>query len=102
MKAQHYKIITGLLILVLILAGILYHEGFRQPTPNPDAPSFADSIIKSHEKADEARDTTQKRHGEYEANLNRYIGPVDSIERDKLGARIEAAAQADSLRKRSP
>lgn len=104
MKTIHWKIIAALLAVILVLSIILWSRGFRQPTPNPDAKSFADSVRESMRRADSLADTTTKRNKDYETKLGRYNGPIDTTERGRLGARIHADAirKADSLRRRSP
>ncbi|WP_041735599.1 hypothetical protein [Dyadobacter fermentans] len=104
MKTIHWKIIAALLVVILVLSVILWRRGFRQPTPNPEAKSFADSVRESKRRADSLADTTQKRDKDYETKLDRYNSPIDTTERGKLGAGIKANAirKADSLRKRAP
>lgn len=104
MKLDHWKIIAGLLAVILVLACILWYQGFRQPTPNPTAPDFADTIRESQRRADQHADTVNKHNPDYEKNLEGYRKSIDpdSVERDELGARIEAKARADSIRKRAP
>lgn len=104
MKLNHWKIIAGLLAVILILACILWYRGLRQPTPNPDAPSFADTIRENQRRADQHADTTAKRNKDYEAKDQNYNNwDPASPARDSLGARIWRDAQAkDSLRKRAP
>lgn len=104
MKLNHWKIIAGLLAVILVLACILWYRGLRQPTPNPDAPSFADTIRENQRRADQHADSVNKHNTDYEKNLEGYRKSVDpdSVERDELGARIEAEARADSIRKRAP
>ena len=103
MKLNHWKIIAGLLAVILALFCVLWYQGFRQPTPNPDAPSFGDTIRESQRRADSQADTTAKRKKDYEAKDQNYNNwNLADPARDSLGARIEAAARADSIRKRSP
>jgi hypothetical protein len=104
MKDVHWKIIAGLLVVILTLACILWYRGFRQPTPNPNAPGFADSIRESQRRADIHADKTKKENQDYEKNLGRYNSPIDTTQRSKLGAEVRANAirKADSLRRRAP
>jgi len=104
MKVNHWKIIAWLLVLVLAFACIQWYRGFRQPTPNPEALSFADTIRESQRRADQNADSVNKHNPDYEKNLEGYrkSADPDSVERDELGARIEAKARADSIRKCAP
>lgn len=104
MKTIHWKIIAFLLLIILAMASYLWYQGFRQPTPNPDAKSFADSIRESKMRADQNADTAKTHHQDYEANHHKY-NSWDSLPfgRDSLGARIWWDAQAkDSVRSRTP
>ncbi|GGH42839.1 hypothetical protein GCM10007423_39780 [Dyadobacter endophyticus] len=104
MRDAHWKIIAGLLVVILALACILWYRGFRQPTPNPEAPSFADTIRENKRRADRNADTAKSHQQQYEINHHKYVR-WDSLPsgRDSLGARIYRDAQAkDSLRSRTP
>ncbi|MBO9615623.1 MAG: hypothetical protein J7619_23200 [Dyadobacter sp.] len=109
MKLNHWKIIAGLLVVILGLFCVLWYQGFRQPTPNPDAPYFGDTIRENQRRAYQYADTVKKHHPDYENKLEGYrksavpdsVDP-DGSERDRLGASIESAAKADSIRKRTP
>jgi hypothetical protein len=105
MKTMHWKIIAGLLVVILALAIILWSQGFRQPTPNPDAPSFGDTIRENMRRADQNAASASKHHDPYETGYHKYMR-WDSLPsgRDSLGAEIRANAirRADSLRKRAP
>lgn len=104
MKAIHFKIIAALLVVILVMAIVLWSRGFRQPTPNPDAKSFADSIRESKQRANQNAGKAQHHQSDYEANYQKYNNwRADSSGRDSLGARIWRDAQAaDSLRSRTP
>ncbi|MBO9614216.1 MAG: hypothetical protein J7619_16035, partial [Dyadobacter sp.] len=72
MRLNHWKIIAGLLAIILALACILWYQGFRQPTPNPNAPDFADTIRENQRRADQYADTIKKHHPDYENKLEGY------------------------------
>ena len=103
MKDSQWKIIAGLLAVILALACILWYQGLRQPTPNPDAPSFGDTIRENMRRADQNADSSNKHEKPYETGYRKYIR-WDSLPsgRDSLGAKIYRDSQAKDSLRRSP